>query len=169
MKFIDVSAVHSDALSLKTLLDQALARTIAVFTEYNVPLPARQYWMMGPSSVDGEQLCVSLTQMYLGLPGDEAHIPQRGNAARSAVLNIAVSRDVPVVSSNGKPPTPEEMTMAANISAVDSWVLLELTRRLDMWDPDASAYGMGVIATIEAPVQEGGFSTVNMTVTLVIP
>lgn len=161
--------MHEDALSLKNLLDGVLARTIDVFTQYAVPLPKRKYWLMGPSAVDGEQLCVSFVQAYLGLPGDEAHTPVRGESARSAVLTIAVSRAVPVVSANGQPPKPEDMMAAAGISAVDSWVLLELTKRLDAWDPDAGAYGMGVIATVEAPVQEGGYTTVNLQITMVIP
>ena len=172
MVFADISGVSSDALSLVNLLNSVLARTVASYTAHNAPVPARQYWMMGTTAVDGEQLCVSFIQAYLGRPGDEAHEPIRGESVRSAVLTIAVSRLVPISSNNGKDAPPAaDMQSAAKISAVDSWILLNLASSLDTWDPDASpnTYGIGVIATLEAPVQEGGYTTVNLTVTMVIP
>jgi len=164
---IDVSAVHEDALNLKNMMDGVLARVVSVFASYNVPVPATQYWCMGPAVIDCEQLVVSFVQMYLGPPGDEANRPQRCNTARSAVLTVTLARPVPVVGQNGRAPAPEKIEQGSYISAIDAYVLMESMRLLDQWDD--SGYGLGVIATVDSPSAEGGFQTVNMQITMAIP
>jgi hypothetical protein len=44
---------------------------------------------------------------------------------------------------------------------------MELMRKLDQWEENE--YGMGVIATVEAGNPEGGFETVRMQVSMVVP
>jgi hypothetical protein len=167
MPIIDISTVDSRALHLKDFLDAVLARVIDVYEEYNVDLPSRRFWTMGEPAIDCEQLSVSFIQMYLGLPGDQASQPQRCTQPRTAVLSIAVSRQIPVVGNNGKAPTGEKIQEGSEIAAVDCYLFMELIRRLDQWED--GEYGMGVIATVEAGNPEGGYETVRMQVSMVVP
>ena len=105
MPIIDISTVDSRALHLKDFLDAVLAKVVATYEEYNIDLPSRRFWTMGEPAIDCEQLSVSFIQMYLGLPGDQASQPQRCTQPRTAVLSIAVSRQIPVVGNNGNAPT----------------------------------------------------------------
>jgi hypothetical protein len=167
MPIVDISTVDSRALHLKDFLDAVLARVIEVYEEYNVDLPSRRFWTMGEPAIDCEQLSVSFIQMYLGLPGDQASQPQRCTQPRTAVLSIAVSRQIPVVGNNGKAPTGEKIQEGSEIAAVDCYLFMELIRRLDQWED--GEYGMGVIATVEAGNPEGGYETVRMQVSMVVP
>lgn len=167
MPIIDITNVSDDALDLKELLEGVLERVATIFQSYNVPLPARQYWSMGQPAIDCEQLVVSFIQMYLGPPGDQASTPQRCNMPRTAVMTISLAREVPVVSQNGRPPDATKIQQASEISAVDAWVLMQSTNLLDMWEE--GGYGVGVIATVDAPSSEGGFQVVNMQITMAIP
>lgn len=167
MPIVDISTVDSRALHLKDFLDAVLARVVDVYEEYNVDLPSRRFWTMGEPAIDCEQLSVSFIQMYLGLPGDQASQPQRCTQPRTAVLSIAVSRQIPVVGNNGKAPTGEKIQEGSEIAAVDCYLFMELIRRLDQWED--GEYGMGVIATVEAGNPEGGYETVRMQVSMVVP
>jgi hypothetical protein len=167
MPITDVTDVSQDAFNLKNMLDGVLERVVNTFVSYNVPLPSRQYWTMGVPAVDCEQLVVSFIQMYLGTPGDEASTPQRCSVPRSAVLSISLSREIPTVGMNGRAPTADKIQDGSTISAIDTWVLMESVQQFDMWEEVAP--GLGVIATVEAPTPEGGFQTVSMQITMVVP
>ena len=149
------------------MLDEVLQRVESVYTSYNVPIPSRRYWTMGQPTIDCEQLAISFIQMYLGTPGDQASTPQKCHMPKTAVVVISVAREVPVVGVNGRPPTAEKIEEGSYLSAIDAWILMEAMKVLDPWD-DFSV-GMGVIATVEAPTIEGGFSVVNMQLSLVVP
>ena len=167
MPIIDISTVDSRALHLKDFLDAVLAKVIDTYEDYNIDLPSRRFWTMGEPAIDCEQLSVSFIQMYLGLPGDQASQPQRVTQPRTAVLSIAVSRQIPVVGNNGKAPTGEKIQEGSEIAAVDCYLFMELMRKLDQWEENE--YGMGVIATVEAGNPEGGYETVRMQVSMVVP
>lgn len=156
-----------EARALVELLSGVLDRTVAGFASYNVTLPTRQYWVMGPPAADCAQVVVAFIQSYLGPPGDEASRPQRCNSPRSAVLQVTVTREVPTVNSHGKPPTPEKIEAAAEISAMDAWILMEIAAELDGWDE--TNFGLGVIATVEAGAPEGGLQTSMLQLTLAVP
>jgi hypothetical protein len=167
MPIIDISTVDSRALHLKDFLDAVLAKVVDTYEEYHIDLPSRRFWTMGEPAIDCEQLCVSFIQMYLGLPGDQASQPQRCTQPRTAVLSISVSRQIPVVGNNGKAPTGEKIQEGSEIAAVDCYLFMELIRKLDQWEENE--YGMGVIATVEAGNPEGGYETVRMQVSMVVP
>lgn len=167
MPIVNITNVDSEALNLKTMMDNVLERVESVFTSYNVPLPTRSYWTMGQPVIDCEQLVVSFIQMYLGTPGDQAATPQRCEVPRTAVLTISVARPIPVVGQNGRAPSAEKIEEGSAISAIDAWVLMESMKALEPWDE--TSLGMGVIATVDAPQQDGGFSVVNMQISLVVP
>jgi hypothetical protein len=167
MAVYDIASVSEDALPLKSMLDGILARVENIFQSYNVTLPQRRYWTMGTPAVDCAQLVVSFVQMYLGSPGAEVNAPQRCNVPRSATVAISVSREVPVVGQNGKPPTTERLELASSVLAIDSWVLMESVNLIDQWDE--TGYGVGVMATLEVAEPEGGFQTVTLQITMAVP
>lgn len=167
MPITDISEVSEEALNVKSLLDGVLDSVVAVFQSHNVPLPTRQYWTVGEQAIDCEQLTVTLIQLYLGAPGDQASSPQRCNMPRSAVMTVSLAREIPSVGQNGRPPSYEKISQAAEISAVDAWVLMESVNLLDQWDP--GSFGVGVIATVDIPPPEGGFQVVNMQLTVAVP
>jgi|TARA_B110000977_G_scaffold200698_1_gene292193 hypothetical protein len=164
---LDLTGVSEDAVNLRDMMTGVLERVQTVFQSYNVELPNRRYWMMSTPAVDCEQLVVSFQQMYLGAPGAEVGEPQRCNVPRSASIAITISRATPVVSQNGRPPTPNQIEAASEFLAVDSWVLMESINQLDQWD--ATGYGVGVVATLDVGPPEGGFQTTTLLVTMAVP
>jgi len=168
MPIVDISGVDNGAKNLPQFLQEVLNRVITCYNSYDMPLPSRRYWTFGAPAVDCEQLVVSMIQMYVGTPGDEANEPRRCNDPRSATLNIAVSRVAPISQPNGNPPSAEEIQNASEVSAYDAWILMESVNQLDVWG-EVGAYGLGVIATVDAEAPEGGFATTRMTITLAIP
>jgi hypothetical protein len=145
-----------------------LDSVISTYASYTMPLPSRRYWTLGEPSVDCEQVVISMIQMYIGSPGDEATEPRRCNDPRSVTLIVYVSREVPVVSNNGKAPSADDIQAFSEISAYDAWILLDSSRALDQWATGGS-FGLGVIATVEVGAPEGGFQTVTMTITVAVP
>jgi hypothetical protein len=162
-----IANIDEQALNIIELLDGVLQRVVSTFNSYNVPLPNRQYWTVGQQAVDCEQLTVTLLQIYLGAPGDQASTPQRCNQPRTAVMTVSLSRCIPTVGQNGRPPTADKLEEAAKISAIDGYVLMLSLNLLDMWE--LGGYGIGVIATVDMPPPEGGYQTVNMQLTMAIP
>lgn len=167
MAVYDLRNVSEDSLNLKEMMEGVLEKVQAVFQSYNVELPNRCYWTMGQPAVDCEQLVVYFLQMYLGAPGAQIGEPQRCNVPRSATINIAISRATPIVSSNGRPPSPDKIELASSVQAIDAWVLMQSINSLDQWDD--TGYGLGVVATLEAGPPEGGFQTTTMTITMAVP
>lgn len=133
MAIYDLKAVSEDSLNLKEMMEGILDKVQTVFQSYNVELPGRCYWTMGQPAVDCEQLVVAFVQMYLGAPGAQIGEPQRCNVPRSATVNISISRTTPIVSSNGRPPTPDKIELASSVQAIDSWILMQSINSLDQW------------------------------------
>lgn len=164
---INKSLVSSEAKNLATLLENVLAQVVSSYASYNMTLPSRQYYTMGEPALDCEQVVVSFVQMYIGSPGDEANQPRRCNDPRSATLNVIITRAIPVVGQNGRPPAAETIQSASEIIAYDAYILLDSAAQIDQWDP--TGFGMGVIATVESRTAEGGLQSTVLTVTTAIP
>ena len=164
---VNTATVSADAKNLANLMQSVLNAVITTYTSYTMPLPGRRYYTLGSPAIDCEQVTVSMLQMYIGTPGDEATSPRRCNDPRSVTLLVQVSREVPTVGQNGRPPSGDSIQDGAEISAYDAWILLDSARTLDQWDP--ANFGLGVIATVEANSPEGGFQTVTMTITMAVP
>jgi hypothetical protein len=165
---INTATVDDGAKNLAALMQGVLDSVISTYASYTMPLPGRRYWTLGQPSVDCEQVVVSMLQMYIGSPGDEATQPRRCNDPRSATLIVSVSREVPVVGPSGKAPSADDIQAFSEISAYDAWILLDSSRALDQWATGGS-FGLGVIATVETNAPEGGFQTVVMTITVAVP
>ena len=167
MTTIDGNGFTEDANRLTAMMDGVLERVETVFQSYNVPLPNRRYWMIGTPALDCDQVVVSFIQMYLGSPGAEVSQPQRCNVPRSATIMIQISRPVPTVGQNGRPPSADKIQQHSALSTTDAWVLMEALREFDMWDD--TGIGLGVIATLEITGPEGGFQTVGLQLTMAVP
>jgi hypothetical protein len=163
-----ISNVDDEAKHLAVFLQNTLDRVLAIYESYSVPVPDRVYWTLGQPAEDCEQLVVSFIQMYLGMPGDEATEPRRCNDPRVATVNVQVSRTVPIVSSNGRPPTPEAIQLHSNLVAYDAWVLMDSINQLDAWS-DVDPLGLGVIGTINVAAPQGGLHTTVLTLTVAVP
>ena len=164
---IDLSGVSEDAVNLRDMMQGVLERVQSVFQSYNVELPNRKYWTMAQPAVDCEQLVVYFQQMYLGAPGAEVGEPQRCHVPRSASLAVSIARATPIVSQNGRPPSPAAIESASTSMAIDAWVLMESINQLDQWDE--TGYGIGVVATLDVSPPEGGFQTTTMLITMAVP
>jgi hypothetical protein len=167
MGIVDVADVSEDVTNIVDFMDNVLQRIVDTFESYNVPLPARQYWNVGQSAVDCEQLVVTLIQIYLGPPGDQASSPQRCNMPRTAVMTVTIAREIPVVGQNGRPPSAEKISQASQISAIDAYTLMQSINLFDVWEE--GGYGPGVIATADIGEPQGGFQLVSLQLTMAIP
>lgn len=164
---INVSGATEDSFNLVYLLDGVLERVSQVFQDHNVTLPKRRYWTFGTPVVDCDQIVVAFNQLVLGTPSQQVNEPSRYHVPRTATMTISIAREVPVVGQNGRPPAPEHIERAAQVSAVDSWILMESVNLLDQWDQDG--YGLGVVATLDANDSEGGYQIISMQVTMAVP
>lgn len=167
MTNLALNNVSNDAKNLANFMQEVLTRVENAYNSYDMPMPSRRYWTFGVPTVDCEQLVVSMIQMYIGAPGDEANEPRRCSDPRSATLNISVSRQVPISQQNGNPPTAQQIQQATVVQAYDAWILMESVNLLDAWE--SAGFGLGVIATVDSEAPEGGFQTTRMTITMAVP
>lgn len=168
MAITSVAGVSDEALSLKEFMDGVLTRLVDRFDHHNVPIPSKQYWKVGAPVIDCEQLVLSVSQMYIGLPGTPVNGPMRCNSPRSVVFNAMLARKVPIVDGRGIEPSAAKQQEAANISAVDTWVLLDAVANLDNWEA-VGAFGLGVAATVEADEPQGGLQIIRANFAIAVP
>lgn len=145
-----------------------LESLVGVFQSSNVPLPERRYWTVGESVWDCEQAVVSLQQIYLGTPGDEATIPQACNTPKTMVVDVSVVRKQTFTNSKTQPiQTPEMMSQDANWVAVDTWVIMDSLQAFvgDVWGGPAPS----MIATSMIPTPSGGYFATTIRMSLLVP
>lgn len=164
---IDRNSITDDAKHIAVFLEKVLDRVVSAYSSYNMPLPSRRYYTFGDPVMDCEQVVVTFIQAYVGAPGDEANIPRRASDPRTATINITVSRKIPVVGVNGRPPSAEDIQSASEITAYDAYILLDSAAKFDTWED--TGFGIGVIATVDVKAPEGGLQTTSLTVTTAIP
>ena len=170
MAIPDISGVSADARNLADFMQEILNKVISTFEEYSMPLPTRRYYTFGPPAIDTEQAVVSLLQMYIGAPGDEATEPRRSEDPRSGTFLITIAREVPITQANGNPPKADDIQKASEVSALDAWILMESARSFDSsWAGFQGGLGLGIIATVDVDPPEGGFQLTRMTITMAIP
>lgn len=148
--------INEDALDLKKHMERLLETVVSVYEQQGVPLPDRKYWQIGTPPEDCAQVVVSLLQIYLGMPGDQAADIQPCNGPVTAVVNIHITRDYPV-GEGGQPNSTQAITDAASWGAVDSWVLMKAMKEFDKNEFEQP--GFGAIATIAGRPAAGGLQT----------
>lgn len=169
MAIADLTGVSNDAKNVSLFLQELLDRVILTYNSYDMPLPGRRYWTMSAPVVDCEQVVVSLIQMYVGAPGDEANEPRRCRDPRSATVTIEIAREVPIAQQNGQIPKAHDIQSASEAQAYDAWILMESINNFDAWAMEMGGLGLGVIATVDTTTPQGGFQTVRMTLTMAVP
>lgn len=164
MKNLSEYDISEDAFNLRDAMNDILEHLVAVYQSYNVPLPTRRYWTIGTPVIDCEQAVVTLLQVYLGTPGDEAVVPQPCDAPRSMVVQINIARPQSLLRS-GAPPTPAMIQNDAEWAAIDTYIIMDSLQSLQPWQP----VGPGMVATAAVPDPEGEFFTAQVQLTMVLP
>lgn len=147
---------NTNIYDLEHHLEKLLETVVGVYEQAGVPLPGRKYWMVGAPPEDCAQVVVSLLQIYLGTPGDQAADIQRCDSPTTAVVNVHITRDYPI-GELGKTVSTERITAASSWAAVDSWVLFKAMREFDK--DEWGVPGLGAIATVTARPPAGGVQT----------
>ena len=146
--------------AISATLQNILDSVNASFEQEGVPLPERQYYTVGQTAHDCEQLTVTLLQFQLGGPGDEPEKPLKCNAARTVVLVVELIRCIPVSRSRGEPVTPERIAEATDGFSRDAWLLME-----GVLNSSAADY-LGALADIEFPEPEDIYQTIRLNLTV---
>ncbi len=155
-------APTADDLSLVTLAQTILDGVIDGYGAKSITLPGRQYYTVGTPANDCEQIVVAWQQAYLGLPGDEASLPQPCDATKTAVFSVQLCREMPVVSQSGKAPKAEDIQARSAALLLDAYVLFDVVSHID-------PFGLGVIVTVDVVEVSGGLGCVQVQTTLAIP
>lgn len=140
------------------------------FAEYEVELPARQFVQIGgrASTVhEGEQLSISMEQVYSGLPGDQAATPSKCTDPLTVVFGVELVRCVPTpVSGRSTKPTPvavDKIEETAKIQTQDAQILMEAGLIAA-----ESTWLQGGMADVTAGTPEGGLQALVMSLILVL-
>ncbi len=144
---------NTSIYGLEHHLEAIMETVVAVYEQAGVPLPTRRYWMVGAPPEDCEQVVVSLLQIYLGQPGDQAADIQRCDAPVTAVVNVHVTRDYPI-GELGKAVNADRIIEASRWSVADSWVLFKAMKEFDK--DEWGVPGLGAIATVTGRPPGGG-------------
>lgn len=152
----------AEDLSLVTLGRTILAGVVDGFGARGIDLPERRYLTLGTPANDCEQLVVSWMQSYLGTPGDEASVPQRCDAVKSAVFTVQLSRKMPVVSDSGASPSAANIQASSETLLLNAYVLLDVVAHIDPFD-------LGVIVTSDVIEVSGGLGCVQVQTVLALP
>lgn len=160
--------ISEDAFNLIHALEAMKEALVSVYQSYNAPLPDRRYWTVGEPVLDCEQAVVSLAQVYLGTPGDEATIPQACNVPKTMVVDVTVARKQTFTNSKtSATQTPEMMTQDASWAALDTWILMDSLQAFvgDVWGGPAPT----MIATSQLPTPLGGYFMTSVRMSLLVP
>ena len=147
-EFTDSLLVH-----LNTVLDSV----VQTFNQANHPLPETRFIAAGQTAHDCEQVSVSLSQLYIGLPGDQAVQPQRCDGPRSALVVVEIVRCIPTANQRTGKMDPAAALAVAETQARDAWLLLESATSMDIY---------GVLADVTPTDPQGAFQAITLSLTM---
>ena len=148
------------------LMDAILLGIEDAFGYYDIELPTLRYKTLGGTVHDCEQVTVSLTQAYIGPPGDQASGPMPCNGPRTGIFQIQVVRCFKDGSSkniragNSTAPDPVVIGEYASQRAEDLWALLDVPGFV----PDYN-FAIGDVSVTDP---EGGYQAAQMTLIIQI-
>lgn len=136
------------------------------FATASVDLPDRRYVHQGEVALDcPDQLVVSFGGLVHTMPGGAEEIAVCA-PPRSAVIDVWLSRCVPVQKDNGNPPTPTQLTDSAEQLNIDAWVLANVL----FLGYQSGCWGGGCVSVLFGPVvpygPEGEAGGVHATLTI---
>ena len=159
-------AIPDDAKILINHMERLLDAVVGLYEQQGIPLPARRFWMLGPTAPeDCEQVVVSFIQTYLGVPGDSAAEAQQCNVPCTGVFNVHITRDYPI-GTVGKAIPAEQIIEASKWAAIDTNVLIWGLNDLNIAQDGYS--GPGVIATVNVAPPSGGVQTTTLNISMTI-
>jgi hypothetical protein len=114
-----------------------------------VPLPERQYWTVGTTAHDCEQLVLAVQQMFIGT----AEAPMevfRCDGPRALTFTVEVLRCVPTLTNRGQAPSGDAIEVASVNPVIDMEIMLDLAQYFD-------EFNTGVATTVDPLNAEGGY------------
>lgn len=168
-----IDTIANPELSIFNVMQIVMDTINSVFSEYDVDLPARQFFEfggMGDVVHDSScgQLTVSFEQMYNGLPGQQEQSPSRCNSPRTGVFVVELVRCTPTPKTGRnnapRPPTVEEQNASALRQVTDAWLLMEGGMRA----VDVIGF-TGGLADVSAGDESGGVQATILSLIVGIP
>jgi hypothetical protein len=134
---------------LPAWLDEGFQCVLDHYLQVGVPLPERQYWTIGQTAHDCEQVVLAVQQMFLGT-ADNPLGTNQCNAPRSITFTIEVIRCVPTLTNRGQAPAAQAIENASVHPVIDMEVLMDAATCFDR-------FSSGIVVTIDAIPAQGGF------------
>jgi hypothetical protein len=136
---------------------------VQVYQDAGVSVPDRHILSVGITPHDCEQINVSLEQLYIGGPGDQAEQPMRCDAPRTVGLTVQIVRCIPTPTSRGQAIAPEKMSLSTQELASDYWLLMDGIMAAE------SVNYLGALVDIGSSEPSGGFQAVQANVVVGVP
>lgn len=134
-----------------------------VYQDEDESLPERHVLSVGLAPHDCEQVNVSLDQLYIGSPGDQAEQPMQCEAPRTVAFTVQIVRCIPTPKSRTSAVTPEQQGLSTQQLATDFWLLLE---GLMVAEP---VRAFGALADITASPPSGGYQATQASFVVGVP
>ncbi len=145
------------------IMQDVIDSIVAVYSDADVTIPARNIIAAGPTVHDCEQLSITFEQMYSGGPGDQAEQPVRCESPRSVVLTVQLVRCIPTPVGRGQAPSPEAMATSTSQLLKDVWLLMD-----GVMASRAAGY-LGALADISVTPPDGAYQAVVANLVVGVP
>ena len=143
---------YAEKFQIPPWVEDALANIRKAYAEdyaEAIPLPERQYWTIGQTAHDCEQMVLAVQQMFLGTAENPMELTQC-NGPRGLTFTVEVVRCVPTLDNRGKPPAGDSIEAASVNPAIDMEIMLDLAKYFD-------PFNTGVIVNVDPITAQGGF------------
>lgn len=121
--------VYDSADELFQTAELVFEHILNVFQQYSTPLPDRQFITMGTAEDtvhDCEQVSLSISQVYSGLPGAQMNEPKPCFDNYTAVMVVSIVRCIPTPSGRATTaPAADAITRTAFTQSRDAMLLLQ--------------------------------------------
>lgn len=138
-------------------LDEGFHCVLDRYISAGVTPPDRQYWTIGSTAHDCEQIVLAVQQMFLGTADAPLGTTQCGGP-RSVTFTIEVIRCVPTMNNRGQAPAAEAIETSSVNPVIDMEILMDAAA---CFDP----FNSGIVVTIDVIPAGGGFHGVIATYT----
>jgi len=139
-----------------------MQKIVETFDAAGIELPTNRVITVGTVAVDEPLLAVMFGGISVGPPGNELNTPYRGDAPRTATMNVELWRRTPSLTPSGAIPSSASISASAESTMDDSWHLLEAGYRTDQM-------GVGIVANVAVLPPQGEMSGVSMAIEVTIP
>lgn len=139
-----------------------LATIVKTYADKGIDLPERHVITIGTVAVEEPIVAIMYGGLTVGPPGNEMRGPSQDDAPRSLLFNVEMWRNAPGLSTNGLPPAPDKVTAAAEMSMMDSWLLMDAAYASDQ-------IGVGIVARTSVLEQRGDMIGISLMLEMVTP